>query len=98
MTPTPIKKVGEEVRLAGYARLTLKSDQESSMEGVLNTVEQVRGEDIAVEASAAYDKQSKGEVEQVAQEVQAQVRTMRLALESRLGRQIHPTGNYSLGW
>ena len=47
-----------------------------------------------METSAAYDKQSKGEVEQVVQEVQAQARTMRLALESRIGRQVHPSGNY----
>ena len=62
------------------------------MEGVLQRVKQERGEDIAVEASAAYDKQSKGKVEQAAQEVQGQVRTVRYGLEVPVGLKIRTTG------
>ena len=74
--------------------LTLKSDQESSLEGLLNIVKQQRGEDITVEASAAYDKQSKGEVKYAVQEVQGKVRTLKYALESRIGRKIDPGADY----
>ena len=92
--PFTIKRISQDVGNAGYARLTLKNDQENSLQGVLEKVKMERGEDILVEASPAYDKQSKGEVEQVVQEVQGQVRTMRLSLENRIGATIEKVGDF----
>ena len=77
--------VSREIDLAGYNRLILKSDQENSILDFPKAAKRERGEfvEIMPEESPVCDHQSNGAVERAVQNVEAQIKTMRLALESR---------------
>jgi len=91
-----IKQLAREIKLSGYSRLVLKSDQEPSIKALIEAVKNERAEDIETlmqEESPVGEHQSNGEVENAIKSVQAQMRTMRLALQSRYGCKIradHP--------
>ena len=83
--PHAIKMVGREVRLAGYNRLILKSDQEPSVLELLEAVKRERPEKLEIlpEESPVGEHKSNGEVERAIQTVQGQMRTFKLAMQSR---------------
>ena len=75
--------------------MVLKSDQEAAMKAVLKSVRSHRGIDTVwentqtmLEHSPVGDSQSNGLVERTIQTVKGQVRTLKSALESHLGRKI----------
>ena len=80
-----IKMAGREVEMSGYGRMILKSDQEPSIKELLRAVKRERAEDIEVlmEESPVGEHASNGAVEKAIQDVQAQIRTMRLAVQGR---------------
>ena len=75
--------------------MILKSDQEPAIREPIEAVKRERSEniDIQCEGSPVGEHKSNGEVEVTIQDIQAQVRTMRLGLQSRYGSKVkmdHP--------
>ena len=64
----------------------LKSDQEPAVVELKGLPKRSRDDEIIMEESPADDSRSNGYVERAAQAVQDQIRTMKSALEGRLGR------------
>ena len=72
-------------------RLTFKSDQERSTEDLQKTIQRKRGTEglgTAIENSPVGDSNNNGKVERAIQEHGGVVRTLRSALESRIGAKI----------
>ena len=83
--PHAIKMIAREIRISGYSKLTLKSDQEPAIRELLDAVKRERTEpiDIMLEESPVGEHKSNGEVENTAQVIQGQVRTLRLGIQAR---------------
>ena len=74
----------------------LKSDGEKSIVALKEALsKELKNEHIEVimEESPTGSSESNGEVERAIREIQGQVRTMKIALESRIGKAIEPTSN-----
>ena len=83
-----VKAVARKVQNGGYNRIIMKSDQEPAIKELLHAVKRERAEKIEFagigeEESAVGESSSNGMVERAIQDVQAQMRTLRLALEWR---------------
>ena len=90
-----VRRVLRFLDFLGYEKVILKSDQESAMKAVLSSVRAHRGIDTVwentqtmMEHSPVGDSQSNGLVERTIQSVESQVRTMKSALESNLGKTV----------
>ena len=85
-----VKPVAREIQNAGYNRVIIKNDQEPALKELLQAVKRERAEwiefaGIGEEESAVGESQSNGLVERAIQDVQAQTRTIKMALEWRYG-------------
>ena len=74
-----------------------QSDQERAIGALKHAVKNERPEDIMMEESPVGESQSNGIIERAIQEVEAQVRTIRLNVEERLNIKI-PRDHDSIGW
>ena len=72
----------------GYRRIVLKSDGEPSLIAFTDTLARAWTGEVLPERSRKGESQSNGEVERAIQNLSAQVRTMKLALEARLGAEM----------
>ena len=84
------------IRQLGYNRIVLKSDGESSIVALKEAVAKELKDDhieVIMEESPTGSSGSNGEVERAIREIQGQIRTMKIALESRTGKIIDPTSN-----
>ena len=93
--PHAVKVINREIKLSGYIRMTFKSDQEPSIQAILEAVKREKGEalELQLEESRVGEHQSNGEVENAIRSIQSRIRTMRLALHSRYQAKIgieHP--------
>ena len=71
-------------RTYGYARMVLASDQESSIVALKGAVKkELAGIDVQMKESPVDEHQSNSQIESAVQQVQDQVRTMRLAFENK---------------
>ena len=77
----------------GYTNVVLKSDQEKALSALMRKIRTHRGDQTQTmqENSPVGDSKSNGLVERAIQTVQGQIRTLRSALEARLGVKIKPT-------
>jgi hypothetical protein len=73
----------------GHKKVTFRSDQERSIMALREEVKRHTWVQIVDEKSKAYDSQSNGTIENVVQVFEKQFRTLRDALESRLGSRIN---------
>ena len=103
-------RVGNDLAILGHEKLILQSDGEPAIKSLKGAVQadssmkiEVSGrtgaprDQIIKEESPAYDSRSNGYIESVIKSIQGKIRTMKDALESRLGLKIkdeHP----SLPW
>ena len=81
-----IDAVGKEIEQSGLIKMSIKSDQEPVLVDVIRAVKRERGESIEVmkpEHSPVGESQSNGRVERTIRTVQAQVRTLKLMVESK---------------
>ena len=90
-----IKILCREISISGYSRVILKSDQEPAIRELIAAVRRERpvGVEIMIEESPVGEHQSNGEVERAIQTIQALMRTIKLALQSRYKSRIrgdHP--------
>ena len=108
--PYAIMRVSNDLAILGHEKLILMSDGEPAIKSLKEAVQadssmkiEVSGrtgaprEQIIKEESPAYDSRSNGYIESVIKSIQGKIRTMKDALESRLGLKIrdeHP----SLPW
>ena len=83
VNPYAVKRCGQNLQLLGYSRLVLKCDQEPSIMALRNAVKGDVAIDVVPENNPVGESQANGEVEGAIRMVKAQVRTMRLALQSR---------------
>ena len=83
----------------GYKSVLLKSDQETSLSKIFANIKAYRGSDTQTmtETSPAYDSKSNGFVERAIQVVEGQIRTLKAALEDRLGQKL-PLDAHILPW
>ena len=68
--------------ILGYKQMILKSDNEASIIALKEPIKRGRDQDIILEESPEYDSMGNGEVERQIQEVQGQIRTIKLNLEA----------------
>ena len=83
----------------GYTSVVMKSDQEKALEALFNKVRTHRGDQTQTmrEVSPVGDSKSNGFIERSIQSVQSQIRTMKHALEARLGTKI-ATNSPTFAW
>ena len=83
----------------GYDSLIIKSDQEISLGKAVRSMKLHRGDNTQVmfEESPVGDSMSNGVVERAIQSIEGQVRTLKLALENRLGGKL-PENACVLTW
>ena len=72
----------------GYRRVILKSDQEPSIVALKSAVKRELELEVSFEESPVGEHQSNGAVENATKRVQGQIRTVRDALESRIGERV----------
>eukprot|EP00969_Alexandrium_andersonii_P281683 12452248-Alexandrium_andersonii.AAC.1 len=73
------------VAYLGYKRVILKRVQEPSLEALKEVAKREDQWDVQLEESPVGESKSNGVIERAAQDGQAQVRTLRDALEGRCG-------------
>ncbi len=83
VNPYAVKRVAQNIRLLGYSKLVLKCDQEPAMVALRDAVKRELETVVVPEESPVGESQSNGEVEGAIKLIKAQIRTMRLALQSR---------------
>ena len=77
----------------GYKKVIFKSDQEPSLNVVLNSIQRNAGDQVIREKSPVGESKSNGEIENAVGRVQGMYRTVRSNLESNYGHKIesnHP--------
>ncbi len=98
-----VTRLVDDIRWLGSSRLALKSDNEKAIVKVLtDTMKTARVElpdldQITEEHGARYDSSSNGVAENAVKQVQRMLRTLKLCLESRIGRRI-PTNHAIMTW
>ena len=86
-----IDAVGKEIEKSGLTKMSIKSDQEPALVDLIRAVKRERGENIEVikpEHSPVGESQSNGKVERTIRTIQAQVRTLKLMVESKYGASV----------
>ena len=82
------------LELLGYTSIVLKSDQVSALGVVLRRLRTHRGDQTQTmtEHSPAGESKCNGFIERTIQGVEGQIRTLRSAIEARIGQKIFPGG------
>ena len=83
----------------GYMNLVMKSDQEKALEALFTKIKTHRGDQTQTmrEVSPVGDSKSNGYIERSIQSIQGQIRTMKHALEARLGSKV-ATDSPTFAW
>ena len=92
--PYAIQRLQTDIANLGYKKLILKSDDEKAIIAFKEAVKRERDQDIILEKSPDYDHQANGEVGKQIQEIQGQIRTVKLNLEANYKTDIkedHPS-------
>ena len=89
--------VAKDIDSLGYKRIGLRSDQEKSMTALQDRVKQAREEETVLLNSKVRDSQGNGVVEKAVQDTEGMIRTLKIALEMRIGERIMP-GSAILYW
>jgi len=89
--PYSVKRVNQTMKLLGYKKIILRTDQEPSILALKSRVKEEWAGDLIAEESPVGESESNGVAERAVQEVQGMIRTVKEGLESRLGSRL--TGN-----
>ena len=88
-----VEQIVEDLYTVGLKndRIVVKSDQEASAQELSRAVAHARESDYgtAIEASAVGESDTNASIERAIQDVEAQIRTLRSALEERIGARVH---------
>ena len=74
-----------DIENTGHVAVTLKGDGEPAMQDLLQAIKEQRTQAVNIEHSPGNDPQSNGVAEKSVQDSMAQIRTLKLGLEHRLG-------------
>jgi hypothetical protein len=77
-----IERLQKDISNLGYKKMILKSDNEPAIIALKEAVKRERDQDIILEESPEYDSMGNGEIERQIQEVQGQIRAIKLNLEA----------------
>jgi hypothetical protein len=88
--PYPSKALLQDIEATGYKRVIVKSDQEPAIIALVNSVKNAFKGDLLVEHSPKGESQSNGEIEIAVQAVQGIARTLKEAVEQKIGGKIGP--------
>ena len=91
------KLMVDELDRMGYKRVVIKSDGEPSLVSLLDTITRAWNGEVIPEKSKRGDSQGNGEIERAIQTLCSQVRSMKIALDTRLGVQL-ATSTPILSW
>ena len=83
-----VDKVMKSISDTGNTKIILKTDGEPALVQVQDKIISVRTQPTIPENPPAYDPQSNGDAERAVQEVKAQLRAIKLGLESRIQKEI----------
>jgi hypothetical protein len=83
-----VRRVAQIGNRRGYRRVIIKSDQEASIVALKGAVKRELELEVSFEESPVGEHQSNGAVENAIKRVQGQIRTVRDALESRIGERV----------
>ena len=78
-------------------KVVLKTDGGPALIAVQEAVARSRSHDTLCENPPARDPQANGEAERVIREVEAQMRVVKIGLETRIGHKSTPSGQCSSG-
>ena len=84
-----VAQIVNDIDLMGYTEIIFKTDNESSIVALQQTVKQKRQHKIVLENSIKGASQTNGFIENANRTVAAQIRTMRSALNTNLGCKVH---------
>ena len=84
------RRVVTDLDNLGYKEIVLKGDQEPALAGLMAVIKANWDGDAAMENSPVRESEGNGAVERAIQTWEGQVRTMKDALESRIGEEIGP--------
>ena len=88
--PHVVKKVRDSIEELGYRKILLKTDGEPALVQVQEAVIKSRMQEAIPENPPAHDPQSNGVAEAAVREVKAQIRAVKIGLESRIKVKIQP--------
>ena len=94
--PGACKLMVDELDRMGYKRVVIKSDGEPSLVSFLDTITRAWNGEVIPEKSTRGDSQGNGEIERAIQTLCSQVRSMKIALDTRLGVQLATSTPYSI--
>ena len=92
-----VENVVRNIARLGYKKVTLCSDQEPAILGLIAGIIAARQEATISQNSPVGESQANGLVERAVRSVKDQVRTLRLALQKRVGCRI-PVGHPIMAW
>ena len=92
-----INAILRDIEHLGHKKIVFKTDQEAAMKGLQERIRMARSDQTILENSPVEESQSNGVVEKAIQEVEGMVRTLKSALEERIGHKIKPESPI-LGW
>ena len=88
-----IKKIVQDISDMGRTSIVLKTDGEPAMISLQKAIQNVRKSQTIPENPPAYNPQSNGACEKAVQDVDGQLRKLKLALEARTGMEIKEDSN-----
>ena len=92
-----INRAVHDLNLLGYKRVLFKSDQENAILALLREIRRAWPGEVVPEEAATGESQSNGGAEVSVRLLEGMVRTLKDALETRIGQQI-PTDHPVLSW
>ena len=88
--PFAVKTLAGVVAQLGHQELIMKSDGEPAIVALKEAAKNERKERIVIESSPVKESKSNGAIEAAVQQVQGQFRTMKDALETKIGTRLTP--------
>ena len=88
-----VRRIAQIINRLGYRRVIIKSDQEASIVALKGAVKREIELEVSFEESPVGEHQSNGAIENAIKRIQGQIRTVRDALESRIGERIRGDDN-----
>ena len=97
MNEHAVKRITQDVSNLGYAKLIMKTDGEPSIVALKEAIRQNSSSQIIPEVSPVGESQSNGSSERGVQMIEDMVRTLKAAIEDRIGRPV-PCNSALMSW
>ena len=81
-----VDKLVEDMAILGHTKMIIKTDGEPALVSVMKAIQEKRTHPTLPKHPPAYDPQSNGAIEKAVDDVMAQIRALKIGLESRIKR------------